>query len=119
MRCYLLAHGSPLLLYISSRINISLLSDFFLKLMKLPMSFFDTKLKGDLLQRMQDHHRLEQFMTAQTLMTLFSVFTFFIFGGVLLYYNAWIFPIFLTGSLLYGFWVCIFLHKRKAIDYEF
>lgn len=108
-----------LLLHISSRINISLLSDFFLKLMKLPMSFFDTKLKGDLLQRMQDHHRLEQFMTAQTLMTLFSVFTFFIFGGVLLYYNAWIFLIFLVGSVLYGLWVCIFLQKRKAIDYEF
>lgn len=108
-----------LLLYISTKINISLLSDFFLKLMKLPMSFFDTKLKGDLLQRIHDHRRLEQFMTAQTLMTLFSVFTFLIFGGVLFHYSKSIFLIFLTGSLLYALWVCVFLQKRKAVDYEF
>lgn len=108
-----------LLLHISVRINISLLSDFFLKLMKLPMSFFDTKLKEDLMQRINDHQRLEQFMAAQTLNTLFSVFSFIIFGGVLLYYNITIFLIFLTGCLIYALWVCTFLQKRKAMDYEF
>lgn len=108
-----------LLLHISVKINISLLSDFFLKLMKLPMSFFDTKLKEDLMQRINDHQRLEQFMAAQTLNTLFSVFSFIIFGGVLLYYNATIFLIFLTGCLIYALWVCTFLQKRKAMDYEF
>lgn len=108
-----------LLLHISVRINISLLSDFFLKLMKLPMSFFDTKLREDLMQRINDHQRLEQFMAAQTLNTLFSVFSFIIFGGVLLYYNATIFLIFLAGCLFYALWVCTFLQKRKAIDYEF
>lgn len=108
-----------LLLHISVRINISLLSDFFLKLMKLPMSFFDTKLREDLMQRINDHQRLEQFMAAQTLNTLFSVFSFIIFGGVLLYYNAIIFFIFLAGCLFYALWVCTFLQKRKAIDYEF
>lgn len=108
-----------LLLHISTRINISLLSDFFIKLMKLPMSFFDTKIKGDLLQRIQDHKRLEQFITTQTLMLIFSIFTFLIYGGVLIYYNYIIFIIFLAGSLLYTLWVCLFLQKRKAIDYEF
>lgn len=108
-----------LLLHISVRINISLLSDFFLKLMKLPMSFFDTKLKEDLMQRINDHQRLEQFMAAQTLNTLFSIFSFIIFGGVLLYYSSAIFFIFLAGCLIYALWVCTFLQKRKAMDYEF
>lgn len=108
-----------LLLHISVQINITLLSDFFLKLMKLPMTFFDTKLKEDLMQRINDHQRLEQFMAAQTLNTLFSVFSFIIFGGVLLYYSAPIFLIFLGGCLMYAFWVCAFLQKRKAMDYEF
>ena len=76
-----------ILLHISTRINISLISDFFIKLMKLPMKFFDTKLLGDLLQRIEDHRRVEQFLTAQTLNLLFSVFSFVIFGIVLLIYN--------------------------------
>lgn len=108
-----------LLLHISVRINITLLSDFFLKLMKLPMTFFDTKLKEDLMQRINDHQRVEQFMAAQTLNTLFSVFSFIIFGGVLPYYNAVIFLIFLSGCLIYALWVYTFLQKRKAMDYEF
>ena len=107
------------LLYISTRINIKLLSDFFFKLMKLPMSFFDAKLKGDLLQRINDHRRLEQFITVQTLMTVFSIFTFLIFVGVLCYYDYIIFGIFILGSILYALWVCVFLGKRKSIDYEF
>lgn len=108
-----------LLLHISVRINIALLSDFFLKLMKLPMAFFDSKLKEDLMQRINDHQRLEQFLAAQTLNTLFSVFSFLIFGGVLLYYHAPVFAIFAGGCLIYALWVCAFLQKRKAIDYEF
>lgn len=108
-----------LLLHISVRINITLLSDFFLKLMKLPMSFFDTKQREDLMQRINDHQRLEQFMAAQTLNTLFSIFSFIIFGGVLLYYNVVVFVIFLGGCLIYALWICVFLQKRKAIDYEF
>ncbi len=108
-----------LLLHISVRINITLLSDFFLKLMRLPMSFFDTKLKEDLMQRINDHQRLEQFMAAQTLNTLFSVFSFLIFGGVLLYYSTAVFAIFSGGCLIYALWICTFLQKRKAMDYEF
>lgn len=76
-----------ILLHISTRINISLISDFFIKLMKLPMSFFDTKLLGDLLQRIEDHSRIERFLTAQTLNLLFSLFSFIVFGIVLLIYD--------------------------------
>jgi ATP-binding cassette subfamily B protein len=108
-----------ILLHISTRINISLISDFFIKLMKLPMKFFDTKLLGDLLQRIEDHRRVEQFLTAQTLNLLFSVFSFVIFGIVLLIYNLEIFIVFLIGSILYGLWILFFLKKRRILDYKY
>jgi len=108
-----------ILLHISTRINISLISDFFIKLMKLPMKFFDTKLLGDLLQRIEDHRRVEQFLTAQTLNLLFSVFSFVIFGIVLLIYNLEIFIVFLIGSVLYGVWIQVFLKKRRILDYKY
>ncbi len=107
-----------LLLHISMRINISLVSDFFVKLLKLPMSFFDTKLMGDLMQRMSDHNRVEDFLTTQTLSVLFSLFSFVVFGCVLLAYNLMIFVIFMLGSILYGGWIAVFLHKRKILDYQ-
>lgn len=109
---------SKILLHISTRINVSLVSDFFIKLMKLPMNFFDTKLTGDLIQRIEDHKRIEQFITSQTLNLLFSAVTFFIFGFVLLYYNVVIFSIFLVGSIIYGLWILGFLKKRKLLDYK-
>ncbi|WP_294605228.1 peptidase domain-containing ABC transporter [uncultured Bacteroides sp.] len=107
-----------ILLHISMRINISLVSDFFIKLLKLPMSFFDTKLIGDLLQRMGDHKRVEQFLTTQTLSVMFSLLSFVIFGIVLLCYNTIIFAVFLLGSILYGVWIATFLRRRKVLDYE-
>lgn len=107
-----------ILLHISTRINVSLISDFFIKLMKLPMKFFDTKLTGDLIQRIEDHKRIEQFITSQTLNLFFSIFTFVIFGAVLLYYNVLIFSIFLLGSVLYGLWITLFLKKRRLLDYK-
>lgn len=94
-----------LLLHISLRINISLVSDFFIKLLKLPMSFFDTKLMGDLMQRMGDHSRVNAFLTQQTLSIVFSLFTFVVFSIVLLSYNWLVFAIFMLGSLLYGGWL--------------
>ncbi len=87
-----------LLLHISMRINISLVSDFFIKLLKLPMSFFDTKLMGDLLQRMGDHSRVQSFLTNQTLGVMFTTLSFLIFGVILAYYNLSIFAVFLAGS---------------------
>ena len=107
-----------LLLHISLRINISLVSDFFIKLLKLPMSFFDTKLMGDLMQRMGDHSRVNSFLTQQTLSIVFSLFTFVVFSIVLLSYNWLIFAIFMLGSLLYGGWLALFLRRRKVLDYE-
>ena len=107
-----------LLLHISLRINISLVSDFFIKLLKLPMSFFDTKLMGDLMQRMGDHSRVNTFLTQQTLSIVFSLFTFVVFSIVLLSYNWLIFVIFILGSLLYGGWLALFLRRRKVLDYE-
>ncbi len=107
-----------LLLHISMRINISLVSDFFIKLLKLPMSFFDTKLMGDLLQRMNDHSRVQSFLTNQVLGIMFTMLSFIVFGIVLAIYNKLIFSIFLLGSILYGLWIARFLRKRKIIDYE-
>lgn len=107
-----------ILLHISTRINISLISDFFIKLMKLPMKFFDTKLLGDLLQRIEDHSRIERFLTAQSLNLLFSLFSFIVFGIVLFIYNIKIFLVFLFGSIFYGLWILFFLKKRKILDYK-
>ncbi len=107
-----------LLLHISMRINISLVSDFFIKLLKLPMCFFDTKLMGDLLQRIGDHTRVQNFLTGQVLNIIFTFLSFIIFGVVLFIYNPLIFGIFAIGSMCYGVWITIFLNKRKFLDYE-
>lgn len=106
-----------ILLHISMRINISLVSDFFIKLLKLPMSFFDTKLMGDLMQRMNDHSRVERFLTTQVLYTMFSLFGFIILGCVLLSYSSLIFAVFCVGSVLYGLWIAIFLKRREQLDF--
>ncbi len=107
-----------LLLHISMRINISLVSDFFVKLLKLPMSFFDTKLMGDLLQRMGDHTRVQQFLTQKTLSIAFTMLSFLVFGVVLLIYDRLIFLVFAIGSGVYGLWISSFLKRRKVLDYE-
>jgi ATP-binding cassette subfamily B protein len=107
-----------LLLHISMRINISIVSDFFIKLLKLPMSFFDTKLMGDLLQRISDHSRVQSFLTNQALGVLFLLFSFIILGIVLFIYNRLIFCVLIIGSVIYGLWIAIFLNKRKVLDYE-
>ncbi len=107
-----------LLLHISMRINISLVSDFFIKLLKLPMSFFDTKLMGDLLQRIGDHSRVQNFLTGQVLNVIFTFLSFIILGIVLFIYNKTIFGIFVAGSFVYGLWISSFLQRRKVIDYE-
>ena len=107
-----------LLLHISMRINISLVSDFFIKLLKLPMSFFDTKLMGDLMQRMGDHSRVQQFLTQKTLGIAFTMLSFVVFGVVLLVYDRLIFAVFVAGSVIYGLWIASFLRRRKVLDYE-
>ncbi len=109
---------SWILLHIGTRINISIISDFLIKLMKLPMSFFDTKMIGDLLQRIGDHRRIESFLTSSTLNILFSFVNLIVFAIVLGYYNLTIFTIFFIGSAVYVAWILIFMKKRRELDYK-
>ncbi len=109
---------SLMLLHLSTRINISLISDFFIKLMNLPISFFDVRMTGDIMQRINDHHRIEKILTTSSLSVLFSAINMIIMGGVLAYYNLKIFAVFFLGSILYFFWVTIFLKRRKELDYK-
>lgn len=107
-----------LLLKISMRINISLISDLFEKLLKLPMFFFDTKLIGDLLQRIGDHNRVQHFLTGQAIEVVFIMLNIIIFSLVLGFYSVKIFLIFAFGSICYAAWVILFLKQRKMLDYE-
>lgn len=109
---------SWILLHISTRVNLNILSDFLRKLMRLPVSFFDSKQFGDLMQRIGDHHRIESFLTGQTLSVLFSMVNLIIFGGVLAMYNLSIFGIFMVASLLYVGWVVLFLRQRRKLDFK-
>ncbi|MDC1162286.1 peptidase domain-containing ABC transporter [Tenacibaculum sp.] len=109
---------SWILLHLSTRINISLISDFFIKLMKLPISYFDVRMTGDLLQRINDHKRIERILTTSSLTVLFSFFNLIIFSLVLGYYSLQIFGVFVIGSVLYFGWVLFFFKKRKELDYK-
>lgn len=109
---------SWILLHISTRINLSILTDFLIKLMKLPVHFFDSKHTGDILQRMNDHSRIESFLTGTSLNTLFSLLNLVVFSVVLAHFNSTIFLVFLIASICYGFWVVLFLKKRKVLDYK-
>ena len=107
-----------ILYHISSRININILTDFLIKLMKLPVSYFDSKKTGDIMQRMNDHSRIQNFLTGTSLTTLFSVFNLVIFSVVLGMYNLSVFLVFVTASVLYVLWIIIFLKKRRQLDYR-
>ncbi|MBQ0734021.1 peptidase domain-containing ABC transporter [Aquimarina celericrescens] len=107
-----------ILLHLSTRVNISLVSDFFIKLMNLPISYFDTRMTGDIMQRINDHQRIEKLLTNSSLNTLFSFFNIIIFSAVLIYYNFKIFGIFAVGSALLIGWIFFFLKKRKELDYK-
>ena len=109
---------SWILLHISTRINISIISDFLIKLMKLPLGFFDSKMIGDILQRIEDHGRIERFLTAQSIGVLFSMFNLVVFAIVLAIYSLKILLIFVVGSLLYFVWVYIFMKRRRQLDYK-
>ncbi len=109
---------SKALLFISTHINFSILSDFWKKLLKLPLSFFDSKQTGDILQRISDHRRIEFFITGAALQTIFSVVNLFIFSIILFRYNIKIFIVFAIGSLLYVGWISFFLKYRRQLDYR-
>ncbi len=109
---------SWILLHMGTRINVALISDFLLKLMRLPIGFFDAKMIGDLLQRIGDHRRIELFLTGSTINVLFSSFNLIIFGIVLAIYNLNIFLVFAIAAVLYVVWITLFLKRRKEIDYQ-
>ena len=107
---------SWLLLHVNARINIALISDFLAKLTRLPLRFFDTKMVGDLMQRIGDHNRVETFLTGTSLNTLFSLLNFAVFGVVLAYYDLRVLALFLTGNGLYVAWVSAFMRWRRELD---
>lgn len=107
-----------ILLHLSTRINIALVSDFFIKLMNLPIGYFDSRMTGDILQRINDHKRIERILTTSSLNVLFSAFNIIVFGFVLIYYDWSIFGIFFVGSVLYFLWIVIFLKRRRDLDYK-
>ena len=107
------------LLHVSTRVNISLISDYLIKLMRLPVTFFENKLIGDILQRAYDHERIRNFVMNNSLGMLFAMITFLVFSIILLIYNPWIFIIFIAGSFLFVVWILFFLGIRKKLDWEF
>jgi ATP-binding cassette subfamily B protein len=107
-----------LLLHIGSRVNVAVISGFLQKLMSLPVSFFDTKLTGDILQRIEDNNRIEEFLTSASLNILFSFFNLVVFGIVLAIYSLKILALFLAGSALYIIWVSLFMKSRARLDHQ-
>lgn len=107
---------SWILLHVNTRVNIALISDFLAKLMRLPLHFFDTKMVGDIMQRIGDHDRIESFMTGTSINTLFSFVNFIVFGFVLAYYDWTILGLFLVGNGLYVAWVLSFMRWRRELD---
>jgi ATP-binding cassette, subfamily B, bacterial len=107
-----------LLLHIGSRVNVAVISGFLQKLMSLPVAFFDTKLTGDILQRIEDNNRIEEFLTSASLNILFSFFNLVVFGIVLAVYSIKILALFLSGSILYILWVSIFMKSRATLDHQ-
>lgn len=108
-----------ILMHITARVNIALISDYLIKLMKLPVTFFENKLLGDILQRAQDHERIRSFIMNNSLSLIFSAFTFVVFSIILLLYNWVIFAIFAIGSIFYVTWVLLFLKARKKLDWQY
>lgn len=106
-----------LMLYVGTKISITIISDFLKKLLQLPIKFFDTKLMGDFNQRIQDNERIEHFLTSQSLLTLFSIITFSVFFGVLWYYDFTILIIYFTLTIISILWSFYWLKKRKILDY--
>ena len=107
-----------LLIHITSRFNIKMISDFLFKMLKLPVSYFDTRNAGEHLQRIQDHTRIQNFVSSSTLNMVFSMVTFVIFNCILAYYNLKIFFVFIIGAILYVGWTFFFLKKRAELDYK-
>lgn len=109
---------SWILLHIGTRLNLTVLSEFLAKLLRLPISFFDTKMYGDIMQRINDHQRIESFLTGHTINFVFSLFNLLIFGILLAYYNFTIFFLALGSSIVYAVWATLFMNRRRKLDFQ-
>lgn len=108
---------SWLMLHMTTRVSISLISDFLAKLMRLPISFFDSKMVGDIMQRIGDHSRIQTFLTGSLLSIVMAVVTFIVYSAVMGGYDLKILGIFILGSAIYVGWVLLFLRRRRKLDY--
>lgn len=108
---------SWLMLHTTSRVSISLISDFLCKLMRLPIAFFDSKMVGDIMQRIGDYNRIQTFLTGSLLSIVIAAVTFLIYGGIMAGYNIGVFLVFFAGAALYIGWVLLFLRRRRKLDY--
>ena len=109
---------SRLQLRISNSINISILSDFWIKLTRLPLAYFDSHHTGDTIQRIDDNKQIQSFLTGQTITTIFSILNFILYSAILIFYSIELFLIFTLGNLLYFIWIRLFLFIRRKINYE-
>ena len=107
-----------LLIHITNRVHIKMISDFLYKMLKLPVNFFETRNTGEHLQRIQDHNRIQNFVSSSTFAMLYSIILFVVFSFVLAYYNMKIFIVFFTGAILYVLWTFFFLKKRAELDFK-
>ncbi|TQM51730.1 ATP-binding cassette subfamily B protein [Arcticibacter tournemirensis] len=108
-----------ILMHVTARVNIALISDYLIQLMRLPITFFENKMMGDILQRAQDHERIRSFIMNNSLNMVFSILTFLVFGIIMFIYNPGIFYTFIAGSTIYVIWVIVFLRVRKKLDWEY
>lgn len=104
------------LLKVNAKIDIALISDFLMKLMRLPLNFFDTKKTGDIMQRIGDHSRIKQFLMGSAMNIIFSAFNFVIYAAILGYYHLPILGLFLFGNTFYVLWILFFMRYRKTLD---
>ena len=107
-----------IMLHISTRVSISLISDFFIKLMNLPVSFFENRMVGDLMQRIGDHNRIQTFLTSSLVEIIFAIITFIIYTIIIAFYQPLILFVFLLGSIFYIGWIWLFLKKRRELDFK-
>ncbi len=107
-----------IMLHVTARVSISIISDYLTKLMKLPMSFFDSRLTGDITQRISDHDRIQTFLTSSLVTIVFSLLTFVVYSGIIAIYKAKIFFIFIAGTIAYVMWVAFFMRFRREIDHK-
>lgn len=108
---------SWIMLHVTTRISIALISDFLQKLMRLPISFFDIKLTGDIMQRIDDHTRIQSFLTGTLISMVFSIITFIVYACIMSGYHGGILLVFMVGSALYIGWILLFMKRRRDLDY--